>query len=407
MSKFVPTFAYQLARVLPSMRQSMQDALTEDPAILMRLRQTQFTKLIIEPLHSTRTPDSPMIIVVDGLDEYDQDGGKFPLKDLIQLLVQNLSQLPFRLLFTSRPEQYIQTIFTQLPTPIRRVALQDFPACDDVFNYLRSELSGVRERRWRDVPQDWPLQSDLWRLAEASEGIFYYASTVVKFVDDEYDKPQRKLEIALQAHTGLDSLFEQVLGDAKRYHSFHDVLGAVVSLRDNPLISMLPDLLLLDSVNNVRFALRGCLSILLIPDDDDDYIRPYHTSLLDFLTNPGRWKEIFYNPAECNTAILRRCLNLIAADSKTGANTLRYAYQNWTHHIHMALSHAKDVKYIESNLEPVMKDFSTDMFRLFKRWMVSLDDHIQLNKVHTDLNSAIAYLAVGQPVLKIIRSNTY
>ncbi|KIM80243.1 hypothetical protein PILCRDRAFT_9786 [Piloderma croceum F 1598] len=408
MTKFVPTLSYQLAHVLPpSMKKSMQDVLTQDPALLMQLRQTQFTKLIVEPLHSTRTPDSPMIIVVDGLNEYDQGGGKFPLKDLIQLLVQNLSQLPFRLLFTSRPEQYIQTIFTQLPTHICRIALQDFPARDDVFNYLRSELSGVRERRWRDVPQDWPLQSDLQRLAKASEGIFYYASTVVKFVDDEYDDPQRKLQIALRAHTGLDSLFEQVLGDAKRYHGFRDVLGAVVFLRDNPLISMLPDLLLLDSVNDFRFALRGCLSILLIPDNDDGYIRPYHASLFDFLTNPGRWKEIFYDPAECNTAILRRCLNLIAADSKSGADALRYAYRNWPHHIHMALSYTKDVKYIESNLEPVMKDFSTDMFRLFNRWMVGLNDHIQLNKVHTDLNSAIAYLAVGQPVLNIIGSNTY
>src|ERR1700733_721997 len=33
MTKFVPTFAYQLARVLPSLQQSMQEALTNDPAI--------------------------------------------------------------------------------------------------------------------------------------------------------------------------------------------------------------------------------------------------------------------------------------------------------------------------------------------------------------------------------------
>jgi hypothetical protein len=135
MTKFVPTLAYQLARVIPSVQESMHDVLKKDPAIFTRRRQTQFTNLIVQPVHSTTMP-SPMIIVVDGLDEYDQDGTKFLLKDLIQLLVQNLSQLPFRLLFTSRPEQYIQTIFTQLSTPIRCVALQDFPARDNVFNYL-------------------------------------------------------------------------------------------------------------------------------------------------------------------------------------------------------------------------------------------------------------------------------
>jgi hypothetical protein len=40
-------------------------------------------------------PDSLMIIAIDGLNEYDQDGGKSALKVLIQLLVYDLSKLPF------------------------------------------------------------------------------------------------------------------------------------------------------------------------------------------------------------------------------------------------------------------------------------------------------------------------
>ncbi|KIM86582.1 hypothetical protein PILCRDRAFT_4504 [Piloderma croceum F 1598] len=387
MAKFVATFAYQLARVLPSVQQSMQDALAKDPAIFMRVRETQFKDLIIQPVHNTTTPDSPMIIIIDGLDEYDQDDEKFLLKDLIQLLVDSLSELPFRLLFTSRPEKYLQAIFKQLSTPHCPVALHDFPALDDVFNYLRLELERVRERR--DLPRDWPPQDNLQRLAETSEGIFYYASTVIKFVDDEYDNPQRKLQIALQANTGLDSLFEQVLDDAKGCHHFSDVLGAIVFLRDNPPISMLPHLLLLDAVMDVRVALRGCSSILLVPDSDEDYIRPYHASLLDFLANPRRWNEVFYNPAKCNTAILRRCMNLIAADSMSDADALRYAYQNWPYHIHMALFYTNDVDYIESNLKPIMKEISMDMFRWFKKWMVSLDGYEQVKQVHKDLHSAI------------------
>jgi hypothetical protein len=38
--------------------------------------------------------------------------------------------------------------------------------------------------------------------------------------------------------------------------------------------------------------------------------------------------------------------------------------------------------------------------------MVGVNGHFQLEKVHTDLNSAMAYLTVGQAVLNIIRSNT-
>jgi hypothetical protein len=172
-------------------------------------------------------------------------------------------------------------------------------------------------------------------------------------------------------HTGLDSLFEQVLSDAKHYHGFRNVLGAIVFLQDMPYISMLPHLLSAGSVDDIQVALRGCLSILLIPDNDADYIRLYHALLLDFLTNPNRWKESFYDPAECNTAILHGRVNLMAADLESDASALRYAYQNWTHHINMALSYVKDVTYIESNLEPIMKVFSTDVFWLFKNgWLV-------------------------------------
>jgi hypothetical protein len=402
MTKFVPTFAYQLARVLPSVQPSMQDALTKDPAIFRRRRKDQFTNLIINPVSTTK-PESPMIIVIDGLDEYDQDGGKFLLKDLIQLLVNGVFNLPFRLLFTSRPEKYIQAIFDQLSTPPRRVALQDFPARDDVLNYLRSELSGVRERR--DLPRDWPVQKDLQRLAEASEGIFYYASTVVKFVDDEHDDPQRKLPIAMRAHTGLDSLFEQVLGDAKRCHRFCDVLGAAVFLRDNARIRILPDLLLVDSANDVRVALRGCSSILRVPDSDDDYIRPYHASLLDFLQNPGRWKDVFYDPAECNTTILRHCIQMIIAGSGSDGESLHYAYRNWSHHTHMALSYAADVSYIKSKIGPMMRDLSMDAFRWFKNWMLGLEGIDYVERVHDDLRSAIACAVVREPIFRFITSN--
>ena len=403
MTKFVPSCAFQLARVLPSVRQPMQDALTDDPAIFSRLRQTQFTNLIIQPVLSTTKPESPMIIVIDGLDEYDQDGGKFLLKDLIQLLVNGVFNLPFRLLFTSRPEKYIQAIFNQLWIPPYRVALQDFPACDDVLNYLRSELLGVRERR--DLPRDWPVEKDLRRLASASEGIFYYASTVVKFIDDEYGDPRQKLQIAMRAHTGLDSLFEQVLCDARRYPRFSDVLGATVFLRANATISVLPHLLLVDSVDDVRVALRGCLSILRVPDRDKRYIRPYHASLLDFLQNPGRWKDVFYDPAECNATILHHCIQLIITGSESDGKSLRYAYRNWSHHIHMALSYAADVGYIKSKIGPMMRDLSMDAFLWFKNWMLGLEDRNCVERVREDLRSAITCAVVGEPIFRFITSN--
>jgi len=248
----------------------MRDALMKDPSIPNQCPEDQLTKLIVDPV--LLISDSiPRLIVIDSLDEC---GSEDDLKELIQLLVCALPKLPFRLLFTSRPEAYIEAIFTNVSPrdQIHRITLRDFNAVHDVYDYLHSSLSKV-QTAW-GLPSSWPSEANLSQLAEKSESIFIYASTLVKFVDDEYDDPQRKLKIALKAHKGLDSLFEQVLGDAKKYRHFNRVLGAIVFLRDNPDLVILPQLLQVDSVNDVRLALRGCLSILLVPDSNNDYVRP-------------------------------------------------------------------------------------------------------------------------------------
>jgi hypothetical protein len=200
----------------------------------------------------------------------------------------------------------------------------------------------------RGLPASWPSHADLDQLARQSEGIFIYASTLVKFINDEYDDPQQKLQIALNAHNGLDTLFDQVLGNAKKYPNFELVLGAVLFTRGNPNIRVLPQLLQLNSVYDVRLALRGCLSILLVPENDDDYIRPYHASLLDFLTDCNRGGDHVLDPVKCNTSLVDGCIQLITSNSTSGAS-VDYAHQHWGHHFHSSLYCAKYPDHIQSS----------------------------------------------------------
>jgi len=397
MTKFITTFAYQLAHFLPSVQQSMKTALN-DPSIPNDRRQDQFTNLIIRPVQSITKPSSPMIIVIDGLDEYDELSGKFPLKDLIQLLVRNLPGLPFRLLFTSRPEARIKTIFSRMSSATCCIALQDYRDSNEIFDYLRLNLSSVREPG--ELPQGWPSERDLHHLAQKSEGIWIYASTLVKFVDDEYGYPPQKLELALKAHVGLDALFEQVLGDAKKYPHFSLVLGALVFVRNDPnppTIFGLSQLLLLNSVHDVRVALRGCLSILLVPDRDDDYIRPYHASLFDFLTDPNRRMDHFINPVHCNGTILEGCIQLITAGSQSDAKAFHYACLHWCHHIHMMLLCIKDISDITLNLGNRVESFLKDLLLWFKIWMVGCGDLGAVEQANNDLHAACGM--VGQAIL--------
>jgi NACHT domain len=390
-TKFFPTFAFQLARALPRVQQPMLAALANDPAIPHQRFELQFKKFIGDHVLPTISSVSPMIIVIDGLDEC---GSRDHVKQLIQLLVGALPELPFRILFTSRPEAYLEAIFAgpSIVNKITRISLRDFDALHDVYNYLCSGLEDVR--RARNLPSPWPSPANLHILARKSESIFIYASTLVKFVGDEYGQPQQRLQIALKAHKGLDSLFEQVLIDAKEYPSFSIVLGAVVVLRGSPSIGALPQLLQLDSAEDIRFALRGCLSILLIPDSDDDYVRPYHTSLLDFLNDPSRGKDQFFNIGECQEAIVIGCIQLITSNSECNAGSLTYAYQNWCHHLHSVLSFQKVVGCIQSNLEQGATVLVDKLLQDFKDWMVALKDHTSLERVQNDLQLAINIIKV-------------
>jgi len=365
----------------------MKEAL-EDGSILAKRRRHQFTNLIVQPVQSITVPASPMIIVIDGLDEYDAERGSFSLKDLIHLLVDHLRALPFRILFTSRPEARIETIFSQISSDTYHIPLQDYLDNGEVFEYLRSELSKVRANR--KLPRDWPSEKDLRCLAEKSEGIWIYASTLVKFVDDEYGNPRRKLEMVLKAHNGLDALFEQVLGDAQKYPHFDLVVGAVVFVRENPSIRVFQRLLQLKSVDDVRVALRGCLSILRVPDSDDDYIRPYHTSLLDYLKDPNRRRARFFDPVKCNGTIVNSCIQLITADSGSDVRFLSHVCLNWCYHIYLMLSYAKNVNDIKSNLGSGIEAFLKNWPQWLKHWALGCEDHEGLKRARDYL-----YLACG------------
>ena len=68
------TLAYQLAIKIPSMREHIEQAMMEDPALPMRSAATQLQKLIIIPFKLLPTPRSSLIFIIDGLDELECEG---------------------------------------------------------------------------------------------------------------------------------------------------------------------------------------------------------------------------------------------------------------------------------------------------------------------------------------------
>jgi hypothetical protein len=95
------------------------------------------------------------------------------------------------------------------------IALEDWEAYSDIRMFLQLHLQGVRRKQGRlmaEEPELWPSLTDLDQLVAKSEGLFIWASTLVKFVEDS--RPHEKLRSALKAHAGLDPLYHKVLSAA-------------------------------------------------------------------------------------------------------------------------------------------------------------------------------------------------
>jgi hypothetical protein len=397
-TKFFPSFAYQLASFLPAIQTPMQRALTTDPSISFRRLQDQIQKLIVDPLLSIKEPISPMIVIVDGLDECGGDARL--LQELIRLLVAITHQIPFRFLFTSRPEDHIRKSFesSSIQGKTYHLALRDFSARDDIREFLWSHLSKIREEEdelMRDVPRPWPSQADLEMLVEQSDGLFIYVSTVVKFIADRNGLPQQKLQVVMKAHTGVDPLYNQVLSEARKFDHFERVIGAIIFLRQFVTIDELEQFLQLPS-GGVRLALRGCQSILVI--NNEESIRPYHASLREFLIDHNRANKHFLDASKHHMTLLVECLKFVMAHMENGmegGKLLDYACQNWCHHFSLIPSHEGILAQIESCLGDQMKTFMTNMQQKWlKLWIYKLGDFGSVRVVNEDCCSALERMAV-------------
>ncbi|KAJ7598315.1 hypothetical protein C8J56DRAFT_164347, partial [Mycena floridula] len=377
LSTFVPSLVYTLAQCtsLSSIEDKVNKAIKRNAGLFHQRLESQLMSMVkvITPILSTSHLSHPIVIVIDGLDEYNQDEGKIPLEQLIQSLINTVvKHLHFRILFTSRPEAEITALFNLLPSTYH-MALQDFPATEDVENYLLPEFHKIAEKH--KLGAGWPGADTVHFLAEQSEGIFAYASTLVRFIDDKYEHPRKRLEIARHIHKGLDSLYIQVLQEAKNYPNFELVIGAVVLLHDNRDITSFPSLLQLDSVEDVQWALRGCLSVMIVPHLDNSKDQPtiqlYHTSLQDFLTDPARHEGQFFRPATVHEQILDCCIGLISSPNEGPARV--YASWNWIYHLCGVLEGFDTRSNSSDKLEAKMVKFLKPLMQNMKFWISHLD----------------------------------
>ena len=370
-----PTIAVQLARKYPAFRSIFVPLVQSDPDIAHESLYNQMKKLIARPLRKSAIST---IIVVDALDECKDEEPASAILSVLGRFVSELTMVKFFL--TGRPEPRIRNGF-RLPL---LVGVTDIFVLHDVEpNQVDSDIRLFFENSFSELTNrqprlnDWPTNVHLDLLCERASGFFVYAVATIKFIDNRNIDPRKRLDLLLQlpkstiyegrtkynANTTLDSLYMSILREAfgdigpEDGPKVHSALGAVI-LAANPLSPSSIATLLGFDVPDVTLLLSSVHSLLILHENIDRPVQPFHKSFPDFITNPIRCTDKrFHIPPHHHLELLINCLKLMnttleknmcqlpdaitnseVEDLKERAEqyinpALQYACQSWYKHI--------------------------------------------------------------------------
>ena len=322
---FIPTLAFQVSMARTDLRQHMGNAVDADPGILHRSISTQLLKLIIEPLRSnTPSQSTPFLVVVDGLDECESKDHQLQILSHISELTTQY-HLPVRFMVVSRPEPHIKHFFDASLNQNTSIAFSIYGRgmeYGDVYKFLRSKFDEISasERHasaLAHVDKPWPSDDVVQLLAQKSDGYFIYASTLLKYIDDEFSPCTKRLQEVLQvagpastAFAELDKLYTQILSTCPNVQLLSRALGCLILLptyrldRSTQTIECVLELWPGEGMT----ILRGLHAIL---NFEPETVTPIHASLSDFLFDESRSNAFYIDPQICHVDITLHILRSI------------------------------------------------------------------------------------------------
>jgi hypothetical protein len=260
-SRLFPTIAYQLSHAIPAVAEIIYEVVARDPSLVSKSKalKIQLQKLIVEPMQRVLDlPDKPVVIIIDGLDECEEEGKQDHIIQLLGNVFQHATGALSRICFivTSRPEPWIHNGFhMEALSPITRPLFlgQNNEANDDIRTFLSEGFTDIRNNAdhqptmW-NLEMPWPSDRVLDLLVENASGQFIYPATVLKFVGDPNYRPNERLDIITSLPTivswpstpqplaALDRLYSQILETACDKQRTREILGALMATQSALMI---------------------------------------------------------------------------------------------------------------------------------------------------------------------------
>ena len=339
-----PTIAYQLGQFYSPLQDEISAVLKADPDVAYSVVSRQLEWLLVKPLWAVKGQMPFCVVVIDALDEC-QDGGATSM--ILSSLAQYVTALsPLKFLITSRPEVRIIEGFKleRLSLSTQRCILHHVEQKvveTDLLLFLHSSLQKTKRMYSLDVT--WPSMTEIQALVHLSSGLFIFAATAARFIQDRHhSNPQGQLAQLLGAitaktsssHEILDQLYLQVLENA--FPNIPDafacrlklVLGSVALLYDSLTPSDLEQLL--HKPVQVNDMLQHLQSVLVLPNGSNDTMHLIHPSFHDFLVDPRRCSNVKFQvtPELQHSLLAQACLHAMKLLKRNICNI----DQPWEHH---------------------------------------------------------------------------
>jgi hypothetical protein len=324
-----PTLAIQLARRYPKFRSIFIPLVKSDPEIAHESLYNQMNKLIIRPLIKSSIST---VIVIDALDECKDEE---PASAILSVLGRLISEIPkVKFFLTGRPEPRIREGF-RLPLIAKATdvfvlhEVKPSQVGNDIQLFFRQKFSELASRR--HGLDGWPTKEQLDLLCERAAGLFVYAVATDRFINRDNKNPKKQLDRLLQspdslwegktkfkANMTLDSLYTSILqdifgdDDPEDDSKLRSILGAVI-LAINPLSPSTIAALLGSDTEDILPVLSSAHSLLILQEDANHPVQPFHKSFPDFITDPARCtnQRFCIFPPDHHMELLVGCLELM------------------------------------------------------------------------------------------------
>ena len=251
----------------------------------------------------------------------------------------------------------------------------------------------------QNVTLPWLSESDLTKLVRKSTGFFAFASTLIKLINDGRDLPHRRLQVALESHSGLGPLYTQVLQFTPHSPYFTWVFTTIITIREQLSIIDLACLLQIEG-GDVIHALEGVQSIIMVPEDDEWPVWLFHTSLRDFLTTKARSEHLFMNPPICHLSTVGDCLVVMTTHNGHDiyeSGGLKFAAISWCHHMLSAINTNGGGNHLLFQNHAIMYKLTIFVSRSFDSWVNYIIFHGWAWVIFNLLDSLFSALQVRLP----------